>query len=49
MRCSPQPIPTQAAGRLVVGPSGMLPGAGNVLNIGGVPVQLSGGRVIKRG
>jgi RHS repeat-associated protein len=35
-----------AAGRLVVGPNGILPGAGNVLNVNGTLIQLSGGRVI---
>ena len=35
-----------SAGRLAVGPNGILPDAGNVLNINGVIIQLSGGRVM---
>ncbi len=35
-----------AAGRLVTGPGGQLPTAGNVLNVNGELVQRSGGRVI---
>lgn len=30
-----------AAGRLVLGPNGVLPSAGNLSNVRGVPVQLS--------
>lgn len=35
-----------AAGRLVVGPNGILPSAGNVLNVDGQLIQLSGGRLV---
>jgi Pretoxin HINT domain len=34
-----------AAGRLAVGPNGVMPAAGSILNVNGMMVQLSGGRV----